>query len=369
MLTADLALAQDEFYRPISQKYATDLALLEKDFGAAWYRLASSDMGPATRCIGEFVRPPQHWQHTLPEASTANVVDYVAVRSKIQELLDADDSNYNAFVNLAYQCYSTFRMTDYRGGCNGARIRFSPEAEWHIFKEAEALATLQPVKDAFPDASFSDIIVLAGQTAIEGAGGNPQPFCGGRTDATDGAGSVGLKPRVYDSPLVSVIDDIQVKGLTPDEAIALMARPTGPSFSNQFFKDMLPYAESFNNTNNGTSVSAALTSFTDHELALLKDKEFLAIIYRYAEFEEVFQEAFAEAWNKIMTVDRYDGPFGNACKGVNTCTTTPCFNAGEQSQTDVKSSSSGAADVSLNMAMIATIVVASVVASNNWFSM
>jgi catalase (peroxidase I) len=261
-------------------------------------------------------------------------------------------------------------MTDYRGGCNRARIRLSPEAEWEVnVGTAKALATLQPVKDAFPDASFSDIIVLAGQTAIEGAGGNPQPFCGGRTDATDGAGSVGLEPRVYDPPLVSVIDDMQVKGLTPNEAIALMARATGPSFSNQFFKDLLPFAEGYNNTGSGTSVNAALTSFTDYELALLKDKEFLAIFYRYAEFEEVFQDEFAMAWNKIMTVDRYDGPFDNECKWVNTCTTTPCFTAASEPKADVQSSSD-ADHVSINsVAMIATAVVTSLVASSTWFSM
>jgi catalase-peroxidase len=373
MLTADLAMAEDELYRPISQQYASDKALLEKDFGAAWYRLVSGDMGPATRCIGEFVRPPQHWQHTLPEASSS-VVDYVAVRSTIQELLDADDANYNAFVNLAYQCYSTFRMTDYRGGCNGARIRFSPESEWEANAgTADALSTLQSVKDAFPDVSFSDIIVLAGQTAVEGAGGNPQPFCAGRVDATDGHGSEGLEPRMYEPPLVSVIDDMQVKGLTPEETIALMGRPTGSSFSNQYFKDMLPYVEgASNSTTNSTTESAALTTFTDYELAVLQDAEFLAIVNRYAEFEEVFQEEFAKAWKKIMTVDRYDGPFANACKSVSTCTTSPCFSSsGEEEEPPVleTESSGGAADASVHMAMVSTAAAVTIIASSSWFSM
>ena len=146
-------------------------------------------MGPATRCIGEYVRPPQHWQHTLPEFE-GELPDFVAVRAKIQELLDADDANYDAFVNLAYQCANTFRETDYRGGCNGARIRFAPESEWEVNAgTADALATLEAVKEAFPDASYADIIVLAGQTAIESAGGEAQPFCGGRVDAEDGSGS------------------------------------------------------------------------------------------------------------------------------------------------------------------------------------
>ena len=186
MLTADLALAEDEIYRPISLEYAANLSKLETDFAAAWYRLTSSDMGPATRCIGEYVRDPQHWQHTLPEYS-GELPDFTSVRTKIQELLDSDDTNYRAFVNLAYQCASTFRETDYRGGCNGARIRFSPEADWEVNAgTSDALTTLASVKEAYPDATYADIIVLAGQTAVESAGGLAQPFCGGRVDAEDG---------------------------------------------------------------------------------------------------------------------------------------------------------------------------------------
>ena len=334
MLTTDLALAEDETYKPISQLYAANLSLLETDFGAAWYRLTSSDMGPATRCIGEFVRPPQNWQHTLPEF-TGELPDFVAVRSKIKEVLNADDANYGAFVNLAFQCASTFRETDYRGGCNGARIRFEPEQTWDVNAgTADALASLEAVKEAYPNASYADIIVLAGQTAIESAGGNAQPFCGGRVDADDGSGSEGLAPRVYNSSVVSIRDDMQVKGLSAREGVALAGRPTGATFTNQFYKDLL--------VGNG--------NFTEDELALLED-EFNAIVEEYASDEETFQKEFASAWNKLMTADRYDGPFKNACDTVNTCTTDPCYEV-----TAVEETSS--AHVSIAMAGTSLVSVA-----------
>lgn len=59
------------------------------------------------------------------------------------------------------------------------------------------LAVPRPVKARFGEGlSWADLIVLAGTVALEAAGGRSLPFCGGRTDAEDGAGSEGLGLRV-----------------------------------------------------------------------------------------------------------------------------------------------------------------------------
>ena len=91
---------------------------------------------------------------------------------------------------LAWQCSNTFRSTDYLGGCNGARIRFSPQKDWPVNINVEnAIELLRPIKEIHGEKlSWADLIVLAGNTALEKAGGEQFDFCAGRTDATDGLG-------------------------------------------------------------------------------------------------------------------------------------------------------------------------------------
>jgi catalase-peroxidase len=318
MLTSDIAMAKDSMYNPISKAYGADLDLLNKDFGYAWYKLTSADMGPSSRCLGKEVLPPQSFQNPLPAvtATTGATIDYVPVRTKIQEIVDADSANGPAFVNLAYRCASTYRDTDYKGGCNGARIRFVPEKDWEANAGTQdALETLAPIKESYPEVSMADIIVLAAQTAIESPGHHARmamAFCGGRVDAEDANGSDMLAPRKYFPTVVSVRDDMQVKGLTAREGVALAGRD---SLSNKFFKDL---EKSKAGEGDGDSEEEGDESdFSAEELALMDDDEFSAIVTEYAHDPDTFYTEFQMAWTKMMVADRFAGSLDNACTGVN----------------------------------------------------
>lgn len=129
-------------------------------------------------------------------------------------------------------------------------------------------------------------------------------FCGGRVDADNADHSGILAPRTYSPAVVSIRDDMQVKGLTAREGVALAGRPTSDGdFTNKFYKDL----------------KAGNGDFTSEELALLEE-EFEAIVTEYAEDEDTFKSEFKIAWTKTMIADRFAGPFENACTGVSDAT-------------------------------------------------
>merc|ERR1712061_50991 len=101
-------------------------------------------------------------------------------------------------VRTAWASASTYRVTDHRGGANGARIRLSPQKDWEANDPADlanVLGKLETIQADFnakhgeKPVSMADLIVLAGGVAIEDAakkGGHDVkvPFSAGRTDAS-----------------------------------------------------------------------------------------------------------------------------------------------------------------------------------------
>lgn len=252
MLTTDIALKTDEVYLDLSTTFAADLATLNNSFAHAWYKLSARDMGPATRCVGRNVPPAQPFQYPLPPPPLIPV-DFQAVKAAIatmlahesplllapnRDVINGKPSYAAMLVHLAWQCASSFRATDYKGGCNGAHIRFSPAIDWPINAGiAATLELLRPIKTQFGDLlSWSDLIVLSGTVGLELLGSGSLDFCGNRTDAVDGNGWNVLLPNgnysAYPWSQTNYSDNIfyfrnamNILGLSNKETVALAARP------------------------------------------------------------------------------------------------------------------------------------------------
>ena len=125
-LTSDMALLVDPEYREIVRQFAEDRELFDHQFAHAWYKLTTRDMGPRSRCANEDAPPEQHWQYPLPRR-TSPLPDFAQVKNSLLELLQESEASLGLLVRLAWQCASTFRVTSYLGGCNGARIRWDDE--------------------------------------------------------------------------------------------------------------------------------------------------------------------------------------------------------------------------------------------------
>eukprot|EP00798_Chlamydomonas_sp_ICE-L_P003930 gene3930-14006_t len=357
MLTTDLVFLHDPQYLALVELFATDQEALDKAFAAAWYKLASRDMGPPSRCMKSDTPdpPPQEWQFPLPPVSSHQTFPkWARVRDSVREVMNSSNPalepdmvdgqpTYQAmFAMLAWQCSSSFRTTDYRGGCNGASIRFSPQKDWPMNAYMDmALEVLSPVKGEYGDElSWADLIVVAGTVAVEDAGSTHQKFCHGRADYMDGKAAVGLEPwsmteYTIEDPIWSFRQTIGVQGLTNSEAVVLQGilrsseqmKRLGYSgswtnsstiLSNEYFKVLLSNTwvaqESAQGMNEYKAAGQGLY-MTPDDIAVKYDYDnFLPIAQMYASDETKFLNDFSLAWTKMMNADRFKGPVGSECK-------------------------------------------------------
>lgn len=344
MLTSDISLLHDEKYSAIVDRFAADFDDFEHAFMHAWYKLTTRDMGPVTRCRGNLTPPAQPFQFPLPLAGD-DLPDFEEVRAAIVSALfsaaptpveaDLVDGKpyYGAWmVQLAWQCASPYRKTDYLGGCNGGRIRYSPQLNWTENKGmASAIELLQPIKKQFGSKlSWSDLIVFSGQVAIEQAGGRPITFCPSRTDATDGAGwPEYLEPVVFaNDPVLTLRERTKKLGMSVAEMVSLHGIARGsalqnarglkgswtnnPSqFSNEYFVTLLNETwEKVAGSGEYKAVGKELF-MVESDLALTWAPEFMAVAQTFAVDNALFLENFAIAWNKLVNLDRFDEP---ACR-------------------------------------------------------
>ena len=191
MTDADMALKFDPEYRKIAERFYQDPSYFAEVFTRAWFKLTHRDLGPKTRYLGADV-PAEDliWQDPIPH--NPNRLD-LSEQSQLKQAILASDINPSEYIVTAWDSARTYRGSDRRGGANGARIQLAPQNNWQgnepeqLRKVISALKSIQQQLNS--SISLADLIVLAGNTAIEQAaqlgGFNVEvPFAQGRGDAT-----------------------------------------------------------------------------------------------------------------------------------------------------------------------------------------
>ena len=361
MLTTDLALKLDPIYGPITKRFYEHPEELADAFARAWYKLIHRDMGPVTRLLGPWVPEPQVWQDPVPAVNHPLIEadDIAALKSRLL----GSGLSIAQLVSTAWASAASFRGTDKRGGANGARIRLAPQRDWEVndpTELAKVLQTLEGIQHDFNSSasggkkvSLADLIVLGGCAAVEQAAKNAGfdvtvPFTPGRTDATQeqtDVESFAVLEPTFDGfrnylrsgekrpPETLLVERANFLTLTAPEMTVLIGglRALGANFrqsrhgvftdrpetlTNDFFVNLLDMdtewkvSASEENVYEGRDRTTGDLKWTATAVDLVFGSNSIlrgfAELYACDDAKEKFVCDFVAAWDKVMTLDRFD---------------------------------------------------------------
>jgi catalase-peroxidase len=362
MLTTDLALRFDPAYEKISRRFYDHPDLFADAFAKAWFKLTHRDMGPLARYLGpEVPKDPQLWQDPVPPVDHA-LIDETDVAALKRTIL-ASGLTTAQLVSTAWASASSFRGTDKRGGANGARVRLAPQKDWTVNNPpelAKVLKTLEGIQQQFNGAqtggkkvSLADLIVIAGDAAIEdaaGKGGVPVriPFTAGRTDATQEQTDVesfavlepdadGFRNFLGDGHTVpaehllierafrltlsapemtALVGGLRVLGVNSGQGTHGIFTTRPGVLTNDFFVNLLDMGNEWRPTTAAADAFEGCcrvkgdvrwqASRVDLVFGSHSELRALAEVYACSDSTEKFVHDFAAAWTKVMHLDRFD---------------------------------------------------------------
>ncbi|HWU29192.1 MAG TPA: catalase/peroxidase HPI [Microbacterium sp.] len=363
MLTSDLALRFDPEYGKISQRFKDDPEAFADAFARAWFKLTHRDMGPRSRYVGAEVPAEELiWQDNVPAVDHALIgaEDAAALKQRVL----ASGLSVSDLVAFTWAAAASFRGSDKRGGINGGRIRLAPQKDWEAnnpARVASITAVLEGIQAEFNDArtddvrvSFADLVVLAGNAAVEKAAADAGVqvevvFHPGRTDATqeqtDVASFAFLEPKAdgfrnyvsRDTAAIPaehlLLDKANLLTLTAPEMTVLVGglRALGANWdgseygvftdrpgvlSNDVFVNLLdlgttwkpldPGSHAFEGRKDGSDELVGRGTRVDLLFGSNSELRALAEVYASDDATEKFVRDFAAAWGKVTELDRFD---------------------------------------------------------------
>jgi len=362
MSTADMAMRMDPAYEKISRRYHANPEEFADAFARAWYKLTHRDMGPIQRYLGpEVPKEELLWQDPIPEVDHPLIGD-ADIKTLKQRILDSGLS-VSALTSTAWASAVTFRNSDKRGGANGARIRLAPAKDWPINKAAgvaDVIAKLDKIAADFnaeqsggKKVSLADMIVLGGCAAVEKAAQDAGvkasvPFRPGRMDAsqeqTDAESYAVLELKAdgfrnylsadQDRPGEELlVDKAQLLTLTAPEMTVLVGgmRALGAVvgdtakgvltdrpgvLTTDYFVNLMDMGTEWTpksdepETYEGRDRATGKTKWTASRVDLVfgsnSELRALSEVYACDDAQEKFVHDFVAAWDKVMTLDRFD---------------------------------------------------------------
>jgi catalase-peroxidase len=364
MLTTDLSFRYDPEYEKIARRFKDNPKEFEEAFAKAWFKLTHRDMGPRSTYIGpEAPKEDLIWQDPIP-AVNHPLIDSKDIANLKLEILKSGLS-ISELVSTAWASASTYRNSDRRGGANGSRIRLLPQSQWEANNPAQlqkVLQKLEQIQQNFHQnsgnkkVSMADLIVLAGNAAVEQAAKNTGviieiPFVPGRMDASqemtdiesfqllepmaDGFRNY-LKTKYTYSTEQLLVDKAQLLTLTAPEMTVLVGgmRALRANFDgsnhgifsdkkdllhNEFFVQLLSMDTEWKAKDKSNEIFVGMDRKTGKEkwtatradLIFGSNSELRAIseVYASNDAKEKFVKDFIAAWIKVMELDRFELKF------------------------------------------------------------